>query len=262
MKKTNILVFCCACLVLAPKTNAGETVSDGWSSQIVWRDQNGNEANAEHIILMPDGQLILFGYQTGEFSMVPAPPGDPDLWSLEQDVFLFDNSALYPDPDNQPSCGGHTLLDDGRLIAVGGDDWILGGGLKWAITFDGSDFALIDEPMIGVGENPATGPVRWYPDVTRLADSRVLVTGGIAHWDPWEINRSVEIYNPYLNSWELVSEHDDSPSEIYNVDYTHAFQLPQEVGVYDVLMFGETGYPILLSTSSGTWPTKSPGSSG
>ena len=72
MTKLGFLILCVALLASSPSADAGGTVADEWSPLIVWRDQNDDPANAEHITLLPDGQLVLFGYQTGEFSMVRA----------------------------------------------------------------------------------------------------------------------------------------------------------------------------------------------
>ena len=248
-----ILIICCAFLMVTSEFHAAETVNDSWSDLITWRDQFGHPAKAEHVTLMRNGQLVLMGALIGEFTMRPTPlgAGVPS----DQAVWLFDNSELYEDLGKQPACAGHTLLSDGRLFVVGGTDWGHGTGLEWAVTYNGAGFRLIPEPMIGVGEDPVLGPIRWYPAVTRLADSRILVTAGSSKFTQWPFvkNLSVEAYDPASSSWELVSAHDDAPPEIFNRDYTHVFQLPEAMETHDILMFGEYGFPVFLSTLSGSW---------
>jgi len=243
--------------------------ADSWSNPILWIDQYDDPHASLHITLMPDGSLVLMDVVCdektdgvcntiqGEFTMTPTPLGDdiPD----QQDVFLIDNSSLYPQPQATPACSGHTLLSDGRFFTVGGFDWDVwpeeGKGLKWATIYDGSTWTHVPEPM---------AVERWYPTATRLADSRILVTSGFVMFQPeqWQ-NLALETYDPFLGTWELISTFPgfpiqspslpDTPPEIFNEDYTHVFQLPNSINGHDVLMIGELGIPVLLSTFQESW---------
>ncbi len=105
--------------------------------------------------------------------------------------------------------------------------------------------------MIGIGETNYQGPgARWYPTATRLADGRIMVTSGLEVVLPVQLqNRSVEIYDPAANAWQVLSTHGETPLAIYNRDYSHVFQLPGSVDeAFDILIMGELGQPVFLST--------------
>ena len=100
-------------------------------------------------------------------------------------------------------------------------------------------------------------PRRWYSAVTRLADSRMLVTSGLDfvtlnidepnghHHFPGTPNRSVEVYDPNTG-WKTVSSHDQTPAAVWNPDYTHVFPVPKPQFGNAVLMFGGAGIPVYL----------------
>jgi hypothetical protein len=233
----------------APPNTSG-IGADGWSPKVRWVS-GGSNITGIHLSLLPDGNLLALGPKT--FKMVPTPLGQP----LPAEITVTDmsNQVPYEVAGDSLYCSGHTLLEDGVFFAAGG---ISGqSGLPYAVTYNNNTLGLwtrIQNYMAGLGDTPSVGPRRWYPAVTRLADSRVLVTAGRDYW--WGFtseNRSVEIFDPASATWSLVSSHSNSPQEIFNFDYSHVFQLPGQIGGSDVIMFGEDGYPVLFSTSTGAW---------
>jgi hypothetical protein len=110
--------------------------------------------------------------------------------------------------------------------------------------------------MRGTGQ---TGSIlRWYGTVTRLSDERMLVSSGYelagvqvrrpnqqTEHHPGTPNRSIEVMLP-AGGGTVVSTHDETPREVWNPDYTHAFQIPYGpplVPANSILMFGDAGVP-------------------
>ena len=119
------------------------------------------------------------------------------------------------------ACSGHSLLADGKLFFASGVDAKVNldlydsGDLGQSLTVDGiaESFSLniftntwIENPNTLIA-GPVTGePLRWYATVTRLADSRMLITGGYEQVFPlYSYNSSVEVFDPSTNSWSIVS---------------------------------------------------------
>jgi hypothetical protein len=122
-------------------------------------------------------------------------------------------------------------------------------------SFPTRTWSRVPGNMLGIGASNLA--LRWYGTVTRLADSRMLLTSGLdlavvqvqvpglpePIQFPGTPNRSVEIYSP-TSGYSLVSQHADTPPEVWNPDYTHAFQVPYPTNPNYVLMFGQAGVPV------------------
>jgi len=281
IEQGHLLIISYLLLVLTGCTSAPPLPTietpDKWSELVVWRDQKGHRTVAIHTTLMPDGKVLCIGLReeipedwkirpshldpsiTAEFyrdnitfsleyTMIPTPLGQ-EIPS-EHNVIIMDNQKLLPERSQNLFCSGHTLLSDGTLFVVGGDDTIYETGIEWATTFDGTKWSRIEQPMVGLGGSGR--PLRYYAPATRLANSHILITAG-QDLKQARKNLSVEAYNPKSNSWYVLSRHEDSPIEIYNTHYTHVFQLPYKIDIYDVVMIGEYGYPVLFSTFENKW---------
>jgi hypothetical protein len=182
-------------------------------------------------------------------------------------------------------CSGHALTADGSLFSAGGT-------LLYSIT-DPSTRTTVNyiygmpqatlysyplrtwfrqQNMLGTGESGMN--TRWYGTVTRLANQLMLVSSGYelaavqvrrpgqpTEHHPGTPNRSVEIWLPTAQASggarAVVSTHAETPREIWNPDYTHAFQIPYGpplVPANTVLMLGDAGVPVYF------FPDGAPGS--
>jgi|GEM_PF-1709952 len=200
------------------------------------------------------------------------------------DFLDADSTAVWTYRD-QFVCAGHTFLADGRLFIAGGTRKVLKQntplpvledrdtwtnyhvfGLPFSMIYDGSSGWAKTPDFLGKGflgqfltaETGETEDVtwRWYSTATRLKDNRILITAGqdyvIGAYSQYAngggiANLSVEIYDPVRNSYDLLLESDYAALAIYNVDYTHVFQLPQPIAGRDVLMLGQFGIPVMFS---------------
>lgn len=240
-----------------------------------------------HATLLPDGRVMLFatvGVHARAAWFVPTPLGAPlpALVQLTPDHVPVDVDPpiSYTDPatgnrlhlEETLFCSGHTLTADGGIFAAGGTllyslyeassqttvNWIY--GMPNVTQYSAATRTwLRGENMRGTGETGSN--LRWYGTVTRLADERMLVSSGfelasvqvrrpgqpVEHHGASQ-NRSVEVMLP-AGGGTVVSSHAQSPREIWNPDYTHAFQVPYGpplVPSSTVLMFGDAGVPVYL----------------
>ena len=258
-----------------------------------------------HGTLMPDGSVLFIGIErqpgtevapvTGpKFTaryQVPAYGSNP--WPKTQELtpdatpYVCDGNCVIPIPEvgswelqDTLFCAGHTLLDDGRLLTLGGTrywnftaentaypDFSLVRGLRYGLFYDSelSSWARVRGSYVMPGATNTHG--RWYGTATRLADSRVLLTGGfdqagliineefIGGFQSYQL--SVEIYDPLspADPYTLISGTTETPVEIFNLDYPHVFQLPAQLpGGFDVLMLGMSGQPLLMApTTPAKW---------
>jgi hypothetical protein len=156
-------------------------------------------------------------------------------------------------------------MSDGSLFVAGGTRTLSVAfppqthfvGLNYAAVLGLTPGAWQRLPQKMIGSGQLGVPERWYPQVTRLSDGRLLVTSGADYIVPpaaTSTNRSVEIYTPGAAgnaAWTLVSTHAQSPEEIYNIDYSHVFALPDKLdGKFEVLIIGELGKPTFLSLAA------------
>jgi len=251
---------------------AAEPLPDYITKTIEWRNPSGQPLAPFHVSLLPDGRLFFFD---APFTMTPTP-----FWQWQNEDLP---DAVTVTPIAPPlvnyipgvqygayrvidtiACAGHTLDEDGALRVFGGTrlladkpvttltDYAAIFGLSDALAFSPvTDSWSVAANMTGSGELDLTGPgTRWYPSATRLASGKIMVTSGLELLWPAPIqNRSVELYDPLSDTYEVVSPHEQTPPGIYNRDYTHVFQLPDPIDAdFDVVMIGEYGQPVLFST--------------
>ncbi len=248
--------------------------------------ENGLYGSPGHATLLPDGRVMMVGRgmdaatgTSGGFRFVsvfePVPayqPSPAEHWVSLETPPLDVEPGFYGDRwwmTDDLFCAGQTLLPDGKFFTAGGiravidtQDptyymWML--GLGYSTTYDYATDAWTRVPSMMVGTAGLADPIRWYPLATRAKDGKVIVSSGTDLVFIQDINanyltylwanRSVEQFDPATGTFSLVAPHETAPPEIWNSDYTHAFQLPREAapGGFDFLMFGEAGIPTLLS---------------
>ncbi len=262
------------------------SVADSWSSVVNLRSGNNYLASV-HASLLPNGKILLNGKSspnliaadTGptltDFMLTPTPvgqtlPADSYATMMSAPVEIVPPGVIAPPWQYFDAllCSGHAFMNDGTLFTAGGTRWIYNSST--AVTYDmGLSYATKYAPltnvwtkvsgyMKGTGAAFPSSSMRWYPTVTHLGDSRMLVTAGsellTASTGQYYTNRSVEAYNPASDSWQVLSTHSESPTEIWNRDYTQLAQLPRKIFNSDILMFGEYGVPVFMALN----PTSTP----
>lgn len=127
-------------------------------------ERGGGTFSVNGAIVVPDGRVVVVG-STGLHQ-----DGRTAIWDPKSRT--FSPSASAPGPVLRAA-----LLDDGRILLTGGS--ITGSSdPRWAGIYD---------PTTGITV-PIDPPAAVFPSMTRLADGRVLVVGGLAdgalHQDP------------------------------------------------------------------------------
>ena len=103
--------------------------------------------------------------------------------------------------------------------------------------------------MLTPGANGS--PDRWYPTVTRLPDTKLLITGGYEDVAPIPAPiAAVETLDPNTGARTVFSDRSTTPASITNRDYTHVFVLPTTTSANDLLMIGEQSVAVEASTAT------------
>ena len=289
------VILLCMLLMPQVSAQDGNSRFDYYSPLIEWQQPSGLAIAPIHVGLLPNGKLFFLNqynfFQNPDmdlttpgfmpefpFVMEPTPAFTPEPASvlIQPMVTSLPPNFTYNELSNSVHlktliCGGYSLMADGNLffacgaeadvdldIYNSGDLWgsVTVEGLSESLTYNPFTDTWIENPdIIGIG--PLTGePRRWYATVTRLADSRMLVTGGYESVHPnFSPNISVEVFDPATNSWSMVSNLEDTPKGIENPDYPHVFQFPYDYVYEDgatsirfdqVFMIGGSAEPLIM----------------
>jgi PKD repeat protein len=184
-----------------------------WSSVMDWGLQ------AKHMVALPTGKVIV--WSTGANASV----WDPATGSFTAAPALFGD--LH--------CAGQSVLADGRVIVVGGQN---------GAPHIGTTVTSIFDPYSGTWtQGPDMSYFRWYATSTTLADGRVLATSGDA---PDGTRATIpEIYDPVANTWTKLTSASRSQSL-----YPLMFVLPDK-RVFEAGPGSSTA--ILDTTGTGSW---------
>jgi hypothetical protein len=240
--------------------------------------------------LGPDGtpvadfRILLFGkagdlVKAAWFTPTPASQPVPPVVFLTPESIPHLPTVVYDDAEGNHwfesdtlFCSGHSFTADGDLFIAGGTElysianpdrtatldvlWGLEYATRYSPFSSGAQWSRVDATFSPGGSNL---PRRWYSAVTRLADTRMLVTSGLDfvtanlrtatshhHLANGTPNRSVEVWDPAGGSWDVLSTHGVTPAEVWNPDYTHVFPVPHPAAGNAVLMFGAAGIPVYL----------------
>ncbi len=150
----------------APLTPAG---GGAWSAVMDWGLQ------AKHMAALPTGKVLV--WSTGS---------NASVWNPTTGAFAA-APALFGDLH----CAGQSMLADGRVIVIGGQN---------VSPHNGTSVTSLFDPVSGAWtQGPDMTSLRWYATSTTLADGRVLATSG----DAPDGSRATipEIYDPIANSW-------------------------------------------------------------
>jgi len=246
------------------------TVQDQYSPIVEWVEPSGSPVKPIHVSLLPSGTLF---FLEPFFGMVPtplnmAPPSTVQIFPMASPLpALTYNQSTGIQTGKLLVCAGHAQMADGNLFFQGGTyiNWnvknpgtppsgTIVDGLTESLTYNTASNSWITNPnTIGFGA-ASKRPLRWYPTVTRLADSRMLLTGGYEGVFPALVhNRSVEVFDPVAKAWSITSDYTITPDGIANPDYTHVYQFPSDYldpqtgANHDVvMMLGGSAEPMLL----------------
>jgi Domain of unknown function (DUF1929)/Glyoxal oxidase N-terminus len=131
-----------------------------------------------HGAVLRTGKVVLFGFSDSDAHVAVSRVLDPV------------SGAGHPPPESHHLfCGGHSLLDDGRLFVAGGHQ----DEINALHTFDPHQ-----ETWTRIGEM-ADG--RWYPTCTTLPDGKVFIISGTKnHGGPVgpgaPVNNTLQLYDP------------------------------------------------------------------
>ena len=271
-------------------------IVDQYGPLVQWRQPSGFEVTPIHTGLLPNGRLFFAseynynehpevdlmqpGFLPEFFFTMPttpasaAPPSSVLIQPMSYPAPMGMLQDLGANSMHMKSltCSGHALLADGNLFFASGSEAIVNmtlydqGDLFGALTVNGIAESLTYRPATNTfTSNPPTlvpapqthRPLRWYATVTRLADTRMLVTGGYEKVSPvLEPNTSTEVFDPATNAWTAVTQVAQTPPGVENPDYPHVFQTPY--GTDDagkVLVVGGSGEAMFLTMAGNdnTW---------
>lgn len=280
LKATVLMAFFCN-LVISGIARAQEaTVIDYYSPIVNWASTSNEKVAPIHISLLPSGDVY---FMSPRFVMTPSSP----YISPPQTVMVDIIDSPLPEPQIDPDsglvigkgmvCGGHALTSEGELFIASGTysemnqndpNPLLGAvvkGIAESFSFDYNSRTYTQNPnAVGIGREFGK-PLRWYGTVTRLADSRMLLTGGYENVLPLEegqYNNSLEVFDHSTNQWSVVSDYNNTPLGLENPDYTHVFQFPYNIELgeipikYSVVsVIGGSGEPkfMLLNGNQSYW---------
>ena len=142
-------------------------------------------------VKLPDGRILRLGFRVD------------DMWIesvIETDVFdpAIDSWTTLANPPSHRAGSDLILLDDGRLIAIGGFEIGLAGGQLGTEFLGATD---IFDPETGEWQKGTVmGQPLFRQTAVLLSDGRVLVVGGVFLSDGKESARA-EIYDPATDTW-------------------------------------------------------------
>ena len=142
-------------------------------------------------VKLPDGRILRLGFRVD------------DMWIesvIETDVFdpAIDSWTTLANPPSHRAGSDLILLDDGRLIAIGGFEVGLAGGPAGTEFLGATD---IFDPETGEWQKGTVmGQPLFRQTAVLLSDGRVLVVGGVFLSDGKESARA-EIYDPATDTW-------------------------------------------------------------
>lgn len=145
--------------------------------------------------------------------------------ATEEECTSDDLSCQLIDYSSDIFCAGQTLLEDGRVLAVGGNNGgsYTEGGLRDALVFDPWTKAL--ELRGGIAEG------RWYPTATRMTDGRVFVIGGtnageVEVFDVQQpIGSEASVFTGDNANYPWTEDTEENHEGVQGVTYPFVFQL-------------------------------------
>lgn len=240
-----------------------KTIVGNWEVLLLLNGQplsSNQEAVHMNLVYKPGDKWYVLLYSGFSYSQVPVISVLVDLKPLDSTLPILTTHTVPPwpagswtghelPPDNEGRifCSGHVMLEDGRLIVVGGHKILT--EEEAGHVFLGLPTTYIFNPASITDANPRPwsyvldnfgAPIfmsdgRWYPTVTRLHDKRIVVVSGWEYkgtpTDPPQdiLNKRVEVYPDGDGKWKLLRNEDNTIVEIpFEALYPGAHMLPFE----------------------------------
>ncbi|MEM7587423.1 MAG: galactose oxidase-like domain-containing protein [Acidobacteriota bacterium] len=159
-----------------------------------------------HAALLPNGKVLYLPHRNHAQN------------NTQSEIFDPNNPAQvnYVMAPKNYFCGGHTVLDDGRLLSMGGENFN-DEGIVSAGTFD-----YVSETWTEMANMRRK---RWYPSAIQLGDGKVWTFGGqTVAADPSSNDDTVEFFDPKRNAWTMAGGQ-DIPGQ-YDEAYNRLHLLP------------------------------------
>lgn len=183
---------------------------DGRSEQGQWAEPFDGQVPAVNMALLNNGKVLYFSGVDGHAGpSVPFFLDDPaPALARVYDPATGEVSIPGPEDGGQGDmfCSGNTVLPDGRVLVVGGSDFVNmpEGGMTWHVY--GLDDARLFDPATQTFTAAADmAEWRWYPTAIGLPDGDVLVASGISDL-PYPDTHVAELerYDVQTNSWSTL----------------------------------------------------------
>ncbi len=152
--------------------------------------------------LMPDGTVWAIGGTDARFALTTTVLSSVERWDPATGAWEAQPSLRFARTDHTT-----TLLQDGRLLVVGGADseFINSAPVKTTELFDPATRTW--------SFGPPLGDARQQHAAVRLRDGRVLVVGG---YGPFS-SRTCELFDPVTNTWSPAAATLESHQELFAV---------------------------------------------
>lgn len=186
---------------------AAAPAADGLADTGRWEAPFDGQVPAVNMVLLNSGKVLYWSGVDGHLGPSipfllddPAPAlarvWDPDTGQV---------AAPSPEDGGQGDmfCSGNTVLPDGRVLVVGGSDFvnIPEGMMSWHV-YGLDDARLFDPATQSFAAAPGMAEWRWYPTAMTLGDGTALVASGISDLPYFDTHVTLlERYDPATNTW-------------------------------------------------------------
>lgn len=147
-----------------------------------WDHSVDLEVDGVHATVLPNGKVLYVPHRetlTGKTISAVLDPSNP-------------GSVNYIEVPENFFCGGHSMLSDGRILFVGGEQ----NALKKSGIFD-----YRSETWTLSGDLNRS---RWYPSAIQLGDGTIWAFGGQSEAAEVELaDNTIEYYNPASGTWAM-----------------------------------------------------------
>ncbi len=197
-----------------------------------WDAPFEGEEPAVSMALLPDGRVLYWsgveavhheenedhdhhqhGTGNGDITFFTITPHSADsrVWDPSTGLVITPNHSDGAGDDL--FCAGHTILPDGRVLAVGSSEWHIltedaESGSPEVTPLEGGTDARIFDPATDTWSAVSEMEFgRWYPSLISTPDGDALVASGITNLTMPHTHRgAIELYDVGLDQWTTVSD--------------------------------------------------------